>query len=110
MKEERPWGNFEQFTHNEISTVKIITLKPNSKVSYQYHNQRDEFWRIISGEGVIIIDDKEYPAKPGDEFNIPKLAKHRVITKDSSIQFLEISKGNFDEQDIVRLEDDYNRI
>lgn len=40
-KEERPWGNFERFTHNEISTVKILTVNPNEELSLQYHHNRE---------------------------------------------------------------------
>ena len=47
FQEERPWGNFRQFSHNELSTVKIISINPNSSLSLQYHNNRSEFWKII---------------------------------------------------------------
>ena len=45
-KEKRPWGGFEQFTINEKSTVKILTLLPRQKFSLQYHKKRKEFWLI----------------------------------------------------------------
>ena len=108
--EERPWGSFEQFTTNEISTVKILNVKSNSKLSYQYHNNRTELWRIIEGEGTIVLDDKELQAKKGDEFIIPKKAKHRIITAENELKVLEISFGEFDETDIVRLSDKYGRV
>ncbi len=108
--EQRPWGKFEQYTDNEVSTVKVITVKPNSNLSYQYHNYRDELWRVIEGEGIIVLDDKEYLAKKDDDFFIPKKAKHRMKTKDKELRVLEISFGKFDEEDIVRLEDSYGRV
>jgi mannose-6-phosphate isomerase-like protein (cupin superfamily) len=37
---ERPWGNFRQFTKNEFSTVKIITVRPNETLSLQSHSRR----------------------------------------------------------------------
>ena len=89
--------------------TKIITVKPNSKLSLQYHNHRDEFWRIISGKGKVIVGDKEYNAKTGDTFMIPKKTKHRMITEESEIVFLEIATGKVDEDDIIRLEDAYGR-
>jgi len=107
--DDRPWGYYERFTLNEQSTVKIISAKPNQSLSLQYHDKRDEFWKILQGEGRVVIDDKIIEAKTGDEFFIPKKAKHRMETQDSEITWMEISFGEFDEEDIVRLEDKYNR-
>lgn len=108
-KEERPWGNFEQFCLNQQATVKIISVNPNSQLSLQYHNYRNEFWRVIEGSGQVVIDDQTLEAKVGDNFFIPKLTKHRIQTTEYPMKILEISYGKFDENDIVRLEDKYQR-
>lgn len=107
--EERPWGKFEQFCQNEEVTVKIITVRPDSKLSLQYHNYRDEFWRVIEGTGQIILGDKTIEVKVGDEFIIPKKTNHRMITIGHVLKVMEISFGKHDEKDIVRLDDEYNR-
>ena len=107
---KRPWGNFRQFTTNNPFTVKIILVKKGEAFSLQYHNKRSEFWRIISGTPEITIGDSVVEAKMGDEFQIPKKTKHRVRSLDTDTEFLEISSGEFDENDIVRLEDKYGRI
>ena len=109
-KEERPWGNFERFTHNEISTVKILTVNPNEELSLQYHHNREEFWKIIDGTGSFTIGASTKIGKKGDEFFIPKETIHQIKTSDTSVTIIEIAFGNFDENDIVRLEDKYNRI
>ena len=106
---ERPWGNEEQFTLNEKTTVKIIKVKPNSQLSLQYHTKRDEFWKVISGQVYAIIDNKTLELNTGDEIQIPAGTKHRLKHKDGDAQVLEISFGDFDENDIVRLADDYGR-
>ena len=106
---EKPWGQFKQFTHNELSTVKIISLNSSSSLSLQYHNNRTEFWRIISGHPIVTVGETTTNASPGDEFFIDKLQKHRIETKDEPAQFLEIAHGDFDEEDITRLEDKYGR-
>ena len=107
--ENRPWGKFEQFSLNEISTVKIISVNPNEELSLQYHNKREEFWRVIDGEALIYIGDEIKKGKQDDEFFIPLKTNHRIKTEESSVRILEISFGEFDENDIVRLEDKYNR-
>ncbi len=108
-QEERPWGKFEQFCKNEPCTVKIISVKPNSALSLQYHHHRNEFWRVIGGKGIVVIDGTEHEAIADKEFFIPKGAHHRIKTEDHAVQILEISFGQFDENDIVRLEDVYDR-
>lgn len=106
---KKPWGNFEQFTHNQKSTVKILTVLPKRKLSLQYHLKREEFWKVLEGNCTVIIGDKKYTAKKGDYFQIKKKQKHRIIGGTKTAQLLEISFGNFDEADIVRIEDIYGR-
>ncbi|MBK8846632.1 MAG: phosphomannose isomerase type II C-terminal cupin domain [Bacteroidetes bacterium] len=108
--EDRPWGSFERFCHNEMTTVKLIHVSPNEALSLQFHYHRDEFWRVIEGAGNITIGQETLFVKKGDEFFIPRETKHQITTSNSSLSILEISFGDFDENDIVRLEDKYNRI
>jgi mannose-1-phosphate guanylyltransferase/mannose-1-phosphate guanylyltransferase/mannose-6-phosphate isomerase len=108
-KEERPWGNFERFTLNEPSTVKIITLNAEQSLSLQTHKNRDEFWRIIGGFGTVRIGTVESDASEGGVFFIPRGTEHRVSGGSEGLSFLEISFGEFDEQDERRIEDQYGR-
>ena len=108
--EQRPWGKFEQFTHDRVSTVKILEVNPNQAISLQYHRGRSEFWKVICGTGRITIGEAVHDAKEGDEFFIPVGKKHRIQADSCLIKVLEISFGKFDENDIVRLEDKYSRV
>lgn len=107
--EQRPWGNFEQFTLNQSSTVKIITVHPGESLSLQKHSKRKEFWKVLSGNGIISIDGVDTPAVVGNIYTVPLQGTHRVSSLDTPLVFLEIALGEFDEQDIVRLEDKYGR-
>ena len=107
---ERPWGNFRQFTHNEICTVKIITVKPNEALSLQSHEKRAEFWHVILGDGIVEIDGMKKETRVGDEHEISTGTHHRLSAGPNGIQVLEIATGNFDEEDIVHYEDKYGRI
>ena len=109
-KVERPWGNFERFTLNEKTTVKIITVNEGQSISLQTHEHRDEFWRVIKGSGVIRIGDKDNDAHEGDKFFCQRHAEHRVTGGPEGTVFLEIAFGDFDEGDITRLEDRYGRV
>jgi len=107
---KKPWGNFEQFTLNEQSTVKILTVEPKSRLSYQSHSKREEFWRCINGSVQAIVEDISYNLEEGQGIFIPMGAKHRLIGTEKQGKVMEISFGFFDEEDIVRYEDDYGRI
>lgn len=106
----RPWGHFEQLTHNELSTVKLLYINKGESLSLQYHNKRNEFWKVISGNPFVEIDDLKVSANVGDTFNTKAGSKHRLSSPDNDSIILEISTGDFDEDDIIRLEDKYNRI
>ena len=108
-QESRPWGWFRQFTHNEETTVKVLAINAGAVLSLQSHEQRSEFWRVLSGAPIVIIDDTETVAKPGDEFFVPQGAKHRLKGGEVDSQVLEIAFGTFDEDDITRYEDVYGR-
>lgn len=107
--EKRPWGSFEKFNENEKCTVKLLHIKPGSRLSLQYHNKRKEFWKIVKGSARVQVHDKQSSLIEGDNIIIPSGAKHRIRAGNSGCTVLEISYGSFDENDIVRIEDDYHR-
>src|SRR4051812_25842373 len=106
---KRPWGSFTRFTNNEPSTVKILHINKGEEFSLQYHTHRQEFWKIIKGSPEIIVGDKTEHPKEGDEFVIAPKTNHRISAPKDDVTVLEISKGEFDEDDIVRVEDKYGR-
>lgn len=107
--EDRPWGKFEKFHENKPCTVKLIYVNPNSRLSLQYHNNRSEFWKVVFGTAYMQLDDSSLVLKEGQTVEIPNKGRHRVEAKETKCVILEISYGIFDENDIVRLEDDYQR-
>ena len=108
--EKRPWGYFEKFHENRPSTVKLLNINANARLSLQYHAKREEFWRIVKGSALIEVDDKKLSLSEGDEVIIPRGARHRIRAQNSGCIVLEISYGDFDEGDITRLADDYERV
>lgn len=107
--ESRPWGRFEKFHENKPCTVKLIYVNANSRLSLQYHNKRSEFWKVIKGIAMVEMDGKNIVLTEGETLSIPRQARHRVGALDSECVILEIAYGKFEENDIVRIEDDYNR-
>ncbi len=109
ITEERPWGGEENFTRNEETTVKILRVAASKRFSLQKHSHRSEYWKVIEGDGIAQVDDKEWPVKIGDEIQIHQGSLHRLTGGEHGVAVLEISFGEFDENDIQRVEDDFGR-
>jgi mannose-6-phosphate isomerase len=108
---EKPWGKFEQYTHNIPSTVKVITVRPSEALSLQYHNGRDELWVALDPGAQVEVGDQSLNLEPEEMVFIPRRTPHRLSAiGEEPVRILEISLGEFDEYDIVRLEDVYGRV
>jgi|TARA_R100001163_G_scaffold62584_1_gene53487 mannose-6-phosphate isomerase len=107
----RPWGEYEILLDEKDVKVKRIRVKPNSRLSYQYHHKRQEQWTVVSGNLTIVLDDEKVFRSPGESIKIPLGARHRAWNEtDEDVVFIEVQTGTyFGEDDIVRIEDDYNR-
>ena len=105
---KKPWGDEKVFTFNEISTVKLTNVKPNSVLSLQKHKKRSEMWIFLT-DGFVQIGNKKKKVRKGEIIKIKKGQVHRLFSKNKPVQFLEISFGKFDWNDIIRLEDSYGR-
>ena len=66
--EYRPWGSFENITYGEGFLVKILKIKPNSKISLQYHKKRSEHWVVTKGEATIFLENKEIKLKKVNQY------------------------------------------
>lgn len=110
--DSRPWGEYWVLDDSETHKVKRILVNPNSRLSLQYHHHRGEVWTIVKGSATVTLDDKVLQYTTGQVVEIPKGAIHRVENKTSeALIFIEVQYGDyFGEDDIVRIEDDYNRV
>lgn len=109
--EQRPWGIYEVLLDTENCKVKEITVDPGQKLSYQYHTKRREQWTVVKGTLTIVLDDKKVFRETGESISIPLGARHRAWNEtDEPVTFIEVQTGTyFGEDDIIRIEDDYNR-
>lgn len=110
--EERPWGRFFVLHDQPTYKLKRIEVDPGRRLSYQYHHKRSEAWTIVEGAGVITLDGKESEYIKGQTVLIPQGVKHRIENKGKEkVVFIEVQTGSyFGEDDIVRIQDDYNRV
>jgi mannose-1-phosphate guanylyltransferase/mannose-1-phosphate guanylyltransferase/mannose-6-phosphate isomerase len=110
--ETRPWGKFEVLADEKSYKAKKISIDPGGRLSYQSHAHRAEHWVIIAGEAEVTIDDKVFALKAGEFIHVPEGAKHRIRNAGrGQLEFVEVQTGSyFGEDDIVRYQDDYNRL
>ena len=108
----RPWGHYEILLDTEYCKVKRIFVKPQQRLSYQYHHHRQEAWTIVQGMARVTQNgvDKDYQV--GQTALIALGDKHRMANPSDTedMILIEVQTGTyFGEDDIVRIEDDYER-
>ena len=110
QEDHRPWGKFRSYPHADARSLKIITVNPGEALSLQYHRNRDEFWVVLDSGLEITVGDKIWQTEKNEEIFIPRNAPHRLrCTGTKKARVMEIWIGESDEDDIVRLEDNYGR-
>ncbi len=110
--DQRPWGSFTVLDEGEDYKVKRIEVLPGKRLSYQKHAQRAEHWMVVRGQGKVTLNDREIIVRLGETVDVPIGAAHRVENPgDEPLIFIEIQRGSYlGEDDIVRLQDDFNRV
>jgi len=106
---ERPWGSFKQFANNEDVTVSLMTVKPGQRLSLQSHTGRAELWIALDDGAIVQVNDNIFYPQAGDEIWIPANARHRLGSNGPAVRILEVAFGNWQQEDITRYEDDFDR-
>ena len=106
----RPWGSFRQFANNQDCTVSLMTVLPGQRLSLQSHTGRAELWIVIDDGAIVQTGDVIHEYKAGDEIWIRANEPHRLsCQRNQPIRVLEVAFGNWQQDDIKRYNDDYNR-
>ena len=107
----RPWGWFDTLEIGNNFKVKRICVNPHSKLSLQKHSKRAEHWVVVKGTAEIVRGEAKSILYENQSTYIPKNTFHRLSnTTDNTLEIIEVQSGNYlEEDDIVRVEDDYGR-
>jgi len=110
-KMEKPWGGEELLAHTDRYALKRIHVKQGSRPSLQYHVRKSESLYLLSGRLRIEIGDSTdslvvNEIRPGEVVDVPPGKLHRVSALEDSV-IIEVSTPELD--DVVRVEDDYDR-
>ena len=110
IEDNRPWGKFRSFPHQEAGSIKILTVNPGQSLSLQYHRRRREFWVVLDPGLELTVGERTYSPSANEEIYIPENTPHRMrCVGDKPARVMEIWLGDSSEEDIVRLEDVYGR-
>ena len=109
--DRRPWGRYEVLFKGPDYQVKRIEVKPGLRFSLQKHLRRAETWIIASGQGVATLGRKTVKVRRGSLVKVSLRQVHRMHNTGSKpLIFFEVQFGKYlGEDDILRLEDDFNR-
>jgi len=114
-----PEEDFESLKISEMLSPKILLVAPDKRLSWQYHFRRAEIWRCIKGKVAVgtSMTDEENEVKTlseGDKIKLQQGERHRLIGLGDWGVVAEIwqhtdASHPSDEEDIVRLQDDFGR-
>ena len=136
----RPWGGFFVIDENQAQefanlyfdgldvsglrvsgklSPKLLLVKPEARLSWQYHHRRKETWRVVNGPVGIArsLTNEQGPVKTfetGNKVVMEKGERHRLIGLNNwgvVAEFWQHTDLNHpsDEEDIIRVQDDYKR-
>ena len=109
--EDRPWGRWEEHLNEPGYRVKRLIINPKKRLSLQSHALRSEYWVVVQGEGKFNLDGREECISRGDSLHVPIESVHRVSnTTTEPLVLIETQLGVCMEDDIIRYEDDFNRV
>lgn len=107
----RPWGNYERLDMDTGYQVKRIVVKPEGILSLQKHKHRAEHWVVVRGEAEVTIGDEIRVVRANESVYLPLGVVHRLANRGTvPVVLIEVQTGDYlGEDDIIRLEDVYNR-
>jgi len=110
--EVRPWGYFVVLADLPHCKVKRLVINPGHRLSLQLHHQREEHWTVVRGQPTVTVGDSTWQTETNEHILIPQETKHRIANEGpGEAEIIEVQMGQyFGEDDIVRFEDDYQRI
>jgi mannose-1-phosphate guanylyltransferase/mannose-6-phosphate isomerase len=111
LKVHRPWGSYQSVDNGDRHQVKRIVVKPGGRLSLQKHHHRAEHWIVVRGAAQVTVDETVKTVHENESIYIPMGAVHRLENPGKiMLELIEVQTGSYlGEDDIIRIEDDYQR-
>jgi len=115
----KPWGEYTDYFRSNECDFKVLLIKDGHSISYQKHERRGEFWYVMEGNPVLKISFSEEPTQEFSQSVMPKGETVEIISEcwhqliapigGGDVVIAEMQYGECSEDDITRLDDQYNR-
>ncbi len=107
----RPWGTYETLIEDEGYKVKKIIVRPGKRLSLQKHFHRNEHWVVVCGTAEVQVGENKFLLKENESTYIKMGEIHRLANPGKiPLVVIEVQVGEYTgEDDIIRIEDDYER-
>ena len=111
LRVHRPWGNYQSIDIGDRHQVKRIVVKPGARLSLQKHHHRSEHWIVVRGAARVTVNELVKTVHENESIYIPIGAVHRLENPGKILlELIEVQTGSYlGEDDIVRIEDDFQR-
>lgn len=111
IKVHRPWGSYQSVDNGDRHQVKRIIVKPGGRLSLQKHHHRSEHWIVVRGAARVTVNETVKIVHENESIYIPIGAVHRLENPGKiPLELIEVQTGSYlGEDDIIRIEDDYQR-
>jgi mannose-6-phosphate isomerase len=108
---EKPWGHEIIWAHAAQYVGKLIVIETGRRLSFQYHEAKDEWIYVLSGRLLLTLENdagvvEERELGPGEGAHVAVLRKHRYAGIETCT-LIEVSTPELD--DVIRLSDDFGR-
>lgn len=112
LKVHRPWGSIQALEDGERYQVKRLVVKSGERLSLQKHHHRSEHWIVVRGTARVTLSDDTRTVHENESIYIPMGVTHRLENPGKiPLELIEVQTGSYlGEDDIVRIEDDYERV
>ena len=111
IRVHRPWGSYQSVDNGDRHQVKRIIVKPGGRLSLQKHHHRSEHWIVVRGAARVTVNELVKTVHENESIYIPIGATHRMENPGKiALELIEVQTGSYlGEDDIIRIEDDYQR-
>ena len=106
---EKPWGFEHIWAETDDYVAKMLHIEPKQRLSLQYHEKKEETVYVVEGTLLNWTDNKGPPQRfnAGQVLHVEPNQVHRFGAGLEAVEIIEVSTPHLD--DVVRIEDDYDR-
>jgi quercetin dioxygenase-like cupin family protein len=90
---DKSWSH--TLVNSPSNSATLIAQMPGEGNRMHYHPDWDEWWYIVEGSWIWIVDGKEKSVKKGDVIFIERNRKHKIISSDKNLSIrLAVSRAD----------------